>query len=225
MSATPQEARSRRAYRSALRDEQAAETRSRILDAAAELFAAHGYSGTSLATIGDRAGVSVETVKASGPKRELLLAAFEHSFAGIEGVVSLAEHTPVAEITTNADNDRYLADIMHFLAESNRRSSRLWTALISAAISDPQLAAKLDELQQRRRADILVLVDELRGRGLATSSTPRETQADMLTFLLSPEGYNQLVLDFAWTQGDYETWLVHTLQALSGPTRSDADSP
>ena len=134
----------------------------------------------------------------------------------MEGIESLATHAPVAEITADLDNARYLAGIMHFLAESNRRSSRLWTALVSAAVSDLELSTKLDGLQERRRADILVLVDELQNRGIATSSIPPETHADTLSFILSPEGYNQLVHDSGWSQEAYEGWLIRTVPALSG---------
>ena len=74
-----------RSYVPSLRTEQAATTRRRILEAAAACFTENGYSGTSLADIGARAGVSPETVKNNGPKRELLLGAFEQAFAGTEG--------------------------------------------------------------------------------------------------------------------------------------------
>ncbi|MHA3722315.1 TetR/AcrR family transcriptional regulator [Leucobacter sp. HY1910] len=181
------------------------------MEAAADLFAASGYTGTSLSDIAQTAGVSVETVKLGGPKRRLLLDAFTHSFAGSDSIDSLASHGPVTEITAEPDHTRYLAGIVHFVAESNRRSSTLWTTLLSAANSDTLLSKELDGLQQRRRADILVLVDELRRRELANTGQPRETLADTISFLLSPEGYNQLVLGAGWSQPDYETWLARTI--------------
>lgn len=200
-----------REYRSELRANQAAATRSRILAAAAERFTDTGYTGTSLADIAHLAGVSVETVKLGWHKRRLLLDAFTHSFAGHDDIDSLATHGPVAEITAEADNTRYLAGIVHFVAESNRRSSVLWTTLLSVARSDAILHSELDGLQQRRSADMLVLVDELRSRGLAQTTTPRETIADSISFILSPEGYNQLVLGAGWDQADYEAWLTRTI--------------
>lgn len=200
-----------REYHSELRANQAAATRSRILDAAAELFADTGYTGTSIADIAQRAGVSAETVKLGWPKRRLLLDAFTHSFAGNDAIDSLATHGPVAEITAEPDNTRYLAGIVHFVAESNRRSSVLWTTLLSVARSDALLHTELEALQHRRSADMLVLVDELRSRGLAPTATPRETIADAVSFILSPEGYNQLVLGAGWNQADYEAWLTRTI--------------
>ncbi|MGM7696705.1 TetR family transcriptional regulator [Microbacterium sp. A84] len=198
-----------------MRTGQAAETRLRILDAAARQFAVAGYAGTSLADIAQAAGVSIETVKLSGPKRQLLLAAFEHSFAGSEGIDSLAAHEPVSQITADTDNTRYLAGIVHFVAESNRRSSLLWSALLSAAASDTILGTELAALQRRRHTDMLILVDELCSRRLAFVATSREQLADAVSFLLSPEGYNQLVLGACWSQVDYEAWLVRSVVLLA----------
>lgn len=200
-----------RKYRSEVRANQAAATRSRILDAAAERFSLTGYTGTSLADIAQMAGVSIETVKLGWAKRRLLLDAFTHSFAGKDGIDSLATHDPVAEITAEPDNTRYLAGIVHFVAESNRRSSILWTTLLSAAMSDPLLSTELDALQRRRHADMLVLVDELRSRGLVRTDRPREAVADAISFILSPEGYNQLVLGAGWSHAEYEAWLARTI--------------
>ena len=210
MSAQEPHPRNRR-YHSEVRTNQAAATRTRILEAAAHLFTDAGYTGTSLTDIAHAASVSVETVKLSGPKHRLLLDAFTHSFAGSDTITSLATHAPVAEITTENDNTRYLAGIVHFVAEANRRSSILWTTLLSVARSDALLRQELDGLQQRRRTDMLLLVDELRSRGLTSTDQPRETVADTISFILSPEGYNQLVHDSGWNQPDYETWLTRTI--------------
>ena len=74
-----------RAYQSDLRQRQAAETRQRIIVAAAALFSELGYAGTTLAKIAQRAQVSVETVQKSGPKSALIRAAVEYTSFGIEG--------------------------------------------------------------------------------------------------------------------------------------------
>ena len=54
----------RRKYSSAVRDEQAARTRARILDAAAELFFERGYARTTMKDIAARAEVARDTVHA-----------------------------------------------------------------------------------------------------------------------------------------------------------------
>lgn len=205
-----------RAYSSPLREEQAAETRLRVVRAAAKLFASAGYAGTSLADLAGEAGVSLGTMKASGPKRELLLAAFELSFAGAEGVDTLASHEPIVEITADEDNEQYVLGITRFVSASNSRSSRLWAALVSAAASDATLNDALEGLRGRRREDLLVLVDELQRRGIAPLAEDREKLADALSFILSPEGYNQLVFEAKWDHRDYEEWLNRMVLLVAG---------
>ena len=54
----------KRSYSSAVREENAAQTRVRILEAAGDLFASNGYAGTTIREIADRANVAVDTVYA-----------------------------------------------------------------------------------------------------------------------------------------------------------------
>ena len=64
-----------RKYSSAVRDEQAARTRARILDAASELFLERGYARTTMKDIADLAGVARDTVHAVfGSKARVLTA-------------------------------------------------------------------------------------------------------------------------------------------------------
>src|ERR1700743_3687704 len=72
-----------RMYKSELRQQQAEQTRSRVVAAAAELFAADGYARTTLAKIAAAAGVSAETVQGQGPKAALLIAAAEFVGVGV----------------------------------------------------------------------------------------------------------------------------------------------
>jgi hypothetical protein len=65
-------------YSSTLRAEQAAQTRQRVVAAAAERFAADSFARTTLSRLAAEAGVSVETVQAQGSKRSPLTAAVHH---------------------------------------------------------------------------------------------------------------------------------------------------
>ena len=65
----------KRSYSSAVRKEQAAQTRARILEAAGELFESNGYARTTIAAIAERAGVAADTVYAIfGNKARVLTA-------------------------------------------------------------------------------------------------------------------------------------------------------
>lgn len=205
----------RRRYSSALRDEQARQTRDRILRGAATAFAARGYSGTSLADIASEAGVSVESVKAAGAKRTLLLSAFELAFAGRESDAPIAEQAELREIVAVDDTDDFLRALVRYIATANARTSGLWRSFLDAASSDATVRQALAGLLDRRRRDFAEAVSELRRRGaLAESATTDAERAAVMSFVMSPESHEQLVLDSGWDQERYEAWMLATLHRL-----------
>ncbi len=195
-----------RAYTSDLRAEQAARTRERVVRAAAVELAEHGYERTTLARVAERAGVSLETVKAHGPKRALLLAAFELTFAGSEGAGSLAERPEGRAVAAATEPEAFLDGLVALVAAANERVAGLWSAFTSAARSDDAVAAELAALLERRRADLRASVDVLAAHGF-TPRGPREHAAETLSYLLAPEGYAHLVTSAGWSRDDYRRWL------------------
>src|SRR5689334_7043631 len=99
-----------RTYSSALRSEQAAGTRRRVLAAAGRLFMENGYQGTSLGTIAKEAGVSVDTVQATGAKRDLLLRALEIALVGAETTDPIGDAPgDIAAVLAEQDLDGLIA--------------------------------------------------------------------------------------------------------------------
>ncbi|GAA2248094.1 TetR/AcrR family transcriptional regulator [Herbiconiux moechotypicola] len=206
-----------RSYTSTLRAEQAANTRQRILDAAALCFTRGGYAGTSLADIATEAGVSVETVKLNGPKRELLMGAFEQAFSGSEGRETIAEREVGRDIRSVSDHAEFLRGYIHFVAEANRRTSGLWASFLSAASSDPLVQESLDDLLSRRRVDFAAAISELERRKLVPAGLTdarRRELADVLSFIVSPESHQQLVEQSGWSMERYEEWLLAAMERL-----------
>lgn len=199
-----------RAYRSDLRAAQAAQTRTRILTAAADLFATQGYQATTLAAIGRAAGVSVETVKAAGSKASLLVAAFEVVFAGVESASSLAD-TEVARGVFALPDDAFVDAVVDQIAGANERGYALWTVLLGAAASDPLVSAALAGILEHRRADYRMLVAELARREIVEAPDDADALADELSFLMSPEGCQQLVAQSGWTPERYRTWMAESV--------------
>jgi len=194
-----------------LRASQAAQTRHRILGVAAELFASGGYARTSLAQIGEAAGVSPETVKANGPKSALLIGAFDQAFTGSE------EHVPIHQRELGGElmslpTDQLLPGYVDFVAGANSRIARLWGALVGAATGDAAVAAELGELQERRRSDFRASIALFRDRGLARRDADDAELAAALSFLVSPEGYLQLVVEAGWSPDRYREWLVDAIE-------------
>lgn len=195
-----------RTYRSELRATQARQTRRRIIEAAAGLFATQGYQATTLAAIGREAGVSTETVKTAAPKAELLLAAFEVTFSGSEAKDSLTETEVGAGVFDTAD-ELFLDAMVRQIAVANSRGHALWTVVLGAAASDPVVEAALQAILANRAADLRRLVGELVARGYAERIADPDRTAAALSFLLSPEGYQQLVTQSGWSHEQYTAWL------------------
>ncbi|HKP06021.1 MAG TPA: helix-turn-helix domain-containing protein [Microbacterium sp.] len=201
-----------RAYRSELRAQQAQQTRRRIVEASARLFASQGYQATTLSAIAREARVSTETVKTAASKAELLLAAFEVVFSGTESAESLTDTEVGAGIMPMPD-DAFLDAVLRQIAIANARGHALWTVVLGAAASDPVVDAALQRILGNRAADYRALVDELVRRGYADAVADPEATAAALSFLLSPEGYQQLVVQSGWTAGRYTAWLREAVLA------------
>ncbi|AYF98149.1 TetR/AcrR family transcriptional regulator [Protaetiibacter intestinalis] len=201
-----------RAYSSPLRAAQAAQTRRRILEAAAELFARDGYAATSLARLAEASGVSLETVKANGPKSALILAAFDVTFTGEDGGATTIGEREIGARLLATPAEELLPAWVEFITGANERIARLWIALLDASMGDPAVAEGLERLQERRRKDFRDSMAGFRARGLARRPGDDEEFAAALQFLVSPSGYVQLVLDSGWSMTRYRDWLVDTIE-------------
>jgi AcrR family transcriptional regulator len=200
-------------YSSPLREAQAAQTRARILESAVEAFGQHGWSGASLAKIAAAAGVSVETVKLIGGKPALLLAAFDHAFAGreLDGPI----HTnPEGAALLDASDADLLPGLVRFVASGNARVALLWPRLLEAAAADDDVAARVAALQASRLADMRAAIAGFRERGLCASTRPDDELADALSYLIAPEGYVRLVRERGWTESAYRDWVVRAVERV-----------
>ena len=199
-----------RAYHSQLRQSQAVETRARVLHAAGEAFVELGYTGTTLAEIARRAGVSVETVKGTAPKHQLLLSAFEVALAGREGQKGMTEE----QYESLPNGDELIEILVGAVAVANSASSGLWAAFVSAASTDDRVRETLDTLLEHRRADYVRLVGVFDHRHMILSRGPRGPLADALSVLFSQETHQQLVAQAGWSDAEYRAWLVTAVRRL-----------
>jgi AcrR family transcriptional regulator len=204
-----------RKYVAPVRVEQAAETRRRILVAATELFAANGWSGTTLAAIAARAGVSPQAVHLSvGNKPAVLLAAVRFAVSGGEPSVALADREPFrrafAPDTTRRERARAFAAGSRGVYQ---RAAGLFRALGQAAPTDSELAATWERARAERLSDCRRLV---RAGGPDDTSRHRHL-ADLLFVLSGPNVHAELVLDRRWSGAQYEAWLAAATEDLLTP--------
>ncbi|HQR25480.1 MAG TPA: helix-turn-helix domain-containing protein [Nocardioides sp.] len=207
VTAAPQEER-RRPYRSARRQQQAAQTRALVLAAATVLFAERGWSSTGMRDIATEAGVAVETVYASfGSKPELLLAAIDVGVVGDAEPVPLSHRPEFAAIGVGSLTDR-IGAAAQLVSGINQRTWGLRRALTEAAGSEPQLAAKLHDLENSRRADIRQGVEMVLGRPVD------DDVLDGLWVVMGADVYHLLTQIGERSVAAYESWLAVTVERL-----------
>lgn len=141
----------KRSYQSTRRNEQASETRRRILRAAHDLFVAQGYGRTTIAEVAGAAGVAVETVYAAyRNKPTLLRQVWYATFRGDDEDIRLLDRPEIRAVLAEPDLATRLRAHAAAMTPVFRRITPLFRALQGAATSEPAAAAMLAEFDERR---------------------------------------------------------------------------
>ena len=93
----------------------------------------------------------------------------------------------------------------------NSRTAPIYRILVSAASSDPDAAALLDELTRQRQEGQRVIARSLAHAGALRPELRERDAADIIHALMSPEVYRLLVVDRGWRPERYERWLTGIL--------------
>ena len=216
-------AQPRRRYSTALRDEQTALTRGRILDAAGRLLTDHGYLGTTLSAVAAEAGVSVQTVyNVIGGKPVLLKAVYDRTLAGDDDPVPLTGRPAFRAVLDAPDGRTCLRRYAHVGRILGERLLGLVTMLnAQAATGDADLAAFVRTIEGERGAGTAGLADHVAERFGLRPGLSVPAAADVLWALSAPELADRLVHRRGWGWDGFEAWLGDTMaDALLGPAPS-----
>lgn len=196
----------KRQYNSTRRDEQAAETRLRIIGAARDLFIEKGYGQTTIVEIGRRAGVAVETVYAAfGNKPTLLHQVWDTTVGGDDANVAVHERPEMLAARTEKSLSRRLRKHAAFNTAIARRTAALMLALRGAATSDPAAAAMVAEID-RQRLDAMAI----HAREIAATGQLALTEAECRDLLWSTTDgtlWHRLVGERGWSDERYAEFL------------------
>ena len=201
-------AATRRRYRSALREQRAAETRQALVMAARQLFVTNGWIGTGMREIAAEAGVATETVYAYFPsKRALLQAVIDIAVVGDELPVAVAQRPEFAAMGRGRHIDR-VAAAARLLRAIYERTAAFARVMREAAASDGEMADALRATRERQRRDVTAALQLIVGRD------PTPVERDGAWAITSPEIYSLLVESSGWTPDDYEVWMADVLQRV-----------
>ena len=141
----------KRTYDSSRRQEQARETRRRILSAAHDLFIDKGYGQTTIADIARAAEVSPETIYATFKNKATLLhRVWDVTVGGDDTDVVFHERPEIKAIRAEPDLATRLRMQAPMSTATARRMAPFARALQGAAASEPAAAAMLAEMDRQR---------------------------------------------------------------------------
>jgi AcrR family transcriptional regulator len=207
-----------RPYDSSNRARQARETRRRIVEAAAPLFARDGYSATSIRAIAEKAGVAVPTVYASlRSKANILRAVVDLTVRGDDEAAPLASRAGWREMERQPNPRQQLAEFAHLHRQICDREAAVFAQLEAAAGADPEATQLLAEHEQRRYETQRRLARSLHRRKQLKPGLAAREAADLIWTLASERTYLALVRDRGWKADSYERWVAEQLVAALLP--------
>lgn len=204
----------RRPYDASRRQERARGKHRAMLQAAVELLVEQGYAETTLALVGERAGVSTPTVyKAFGNKPALVKAAFDYAAAGDDDATPIYERERAKRILAEPSPVRKLEIYTEGLLGTLTRSARLQLVVRTAAELDPRMRGVWEEITSARLVGMGIIATNLSEGGHLRHGITREEARDVLWAYTSPELYQLMVLSRGWPGTRYQDWVC---QALTG---------
>lgn len=201
-----------RRYDSALRKEQARQTRARMLDAAQRLFSARGYAASTIEGIASEAGVAVDTVYAGfGNKRGVLSALMDVRVGGDDQPVDLLERPGPQMVRNEADQRRQIVAFASDVTGIIERARPVDDIMRGAAAVDGEIAALRAGLQESRFRNMRQFVSWLSANGPLRNGMSEDDAAAIVWSLTSPEIHRLFRVDRAWSAERYAEWLGQTL--------------
>ena len=198
-----------RRYQSPLRQEQAALTRARILDAAGDLFIRQGYGTTTIRQIADAAAVAPDTVYATfGSKARLLTALLDIRLAP-GGEASVLDRPEVRRLREERDPRQFLRTFARDYAAMSERVRPASEVLRTAKAVEPEMAVVREEIEGYRFQFMRTVVEWL--GAITTLRTSVERAAQVVWTLASPDVARMLCDVQGWTSDEYAAWLEETL--------------
>ncbi len=190
-----------------------------VVDAARALFVERGYGATTIEAVSDRSDVPPATVyRLFSSKIGILKALLDVSIAGDDKARPLLDRPQVAALFAEPDPEKLLAGFVRMNVAINERSGSIYQILASAACSEAEAGALLDQYTQQRQQGQGQIAKALARGGALRSGLRERDAADIIHVLMSPEVYRLLVTDRGWSRARYERWLNESLvqQLLDG---------
>jgi AcrR family transcriptional regulator len=210
-----------RRYDSSRRRAKARERREAVLDAALRRFLADGFAASTIASISQESGVSVDSIyKTFGGKAGLVRALTERGLRG-EGPVPAEERSDLLQ-ATEPEPAEVMRGIGRLVTEVAPRVAPLLILLAEAALADEEMARLRDDISASQLARMTHNARTLARRGILRPGLTVERAADLMWVYSSHQLYQLLVLDRGWTPGQFGDFVADSLGAALLPGTTEA---
>ena len=196
-------------------------TERRVIAAAAELFLARGYRGTTLSDVAAAAGVSDRTVYVRfDTKAHLLKRVVDVAVVGDTRRIDLAQREWVLTVMNAPTLQERLAADAAGTAELMQRTAPLLAVAMQVEADEPVIAAAAQAARESTFAQVRAFWLKLRADGLMNPDSDLDWVVATSGLLANAETYVHMTRTIHWTSAQYERWRYRTwwhLATTPGP--------
>lgn len=209
---------SKRKYDSSRRQAQARETKVQIVQAAHSLFVERGYTGATIEAIASEAGVSQETVYAIFKnKRNILSSLVDIAVGGDDQPISVLDRPKPQTIMKHLNQREQLAMFAQDITEILERVAPVFEIMRSAAKSEPEVAALLKHILDKRLKNMIRFVESVSANGPLRNGLNNMQAGEIVWAMTSTELFQLFIKERGWKKDKYVQWLTETLTRLLLP--------
>ena len=200
----------KRIYDSDYRRSLAEATRMKIAAAARKLFMEHGYAATSIRAIAGEAGVSEQTVYARFRNKKSIIESIVDEMDTRAGVIDLIE----ALSAPSGDPVAQIDLIVEFDIRIFEQNLDIFLTAAQASVTEPGLAALIDEMKMRSRAGRARVFEAFKEAGALRPELSVDDANAIFAAMVNPSVYQELVVNAGWTNRRLGALLKSALRHL-----------
>ncbi len=172
------------------------------------------------------AGVNVDTVyELVGRKPVLLRELIEQAISGTDHPVAAEQREYVRAIQLQPDPAKKLVIYARAVRRIQERMAPLFVALRDASSTETEAEQVWKEINERRAANMRLLVAGIRDAGGLRPDLSLEDAADVVWTLSSSAVYVLMTVDRGWTPDHFEEWLADSWCRLLLPSADASPAP
>ncbi len=196
----------KRPYNSTSRTAQAADTRSRILIAAKNLFESEGFEFVTIEKIALTATVSIPTVYSLFQSKRGVLRALMDEVLPQDKFEALVEKSK--EAASPKERLLYSAMIARQIYDAERTQMEVFRG---ATVLAPEFKELEKEKEMRRYARQAITIKAMAKEKSLSKNLSVNQARDILWAFTGRDMYRMLVIEQGWTPEEYEKWLAQIL--------------